>query len=189
MRAGVLLVVIIFALIVPAGTAMADSCFVELDVDGIIGNGPDILEGLAADTLKVDVWFLGQLAYELQGADVVLCDNEAGPGPVTYRYAWCRLGWPFLGYGYELPDGCAELQFDNHGHPSEGTDLPALVGSFVFDVSEVTSDTRISVDESRSTYDGYFGTESFDGSSGIVIRFPSTSADLSTWGTVKALFR
>ena len=58
-----------------AGFAMAQPYSIELDLDGIQGNGPDVLAAEVSDYIAVDIWINGA-GLPLISSNLTLCNHD-----------------------------------------------------------------------------------------------------------------
>ena len=91
-----------------ASSPLAQPYSVELDFDGTLGNGPDMVNAQPGDTLAVDVWCTGT-GNPFVGIHITLCANPEILAFDTLEYGfdscWIMLPPEYLG------DGCQPKGF------------------------------------------------------------------------------
>jgi hypothetical protein len=177
-----------FALAGPS-IGLAQPYWVELDLDGTVENGPDTLLVATGDTVNVDVWVRGsggEWDY-IELVQVTLCNPD---GALEYLgwtlggdVAWCLGTHPWSNQDEE----CVTMRGDGSFHFC-GIPAPFLFAEVMFRVAGEEGFGEVTVDLARSGW--WFGSEGYfvDGIGGVVEIRP-TSAERSSWTSVKALFR
>lgn len=154
--------------------------YVELDLDGVLGNGPDVGTALPDDTVEVAVWlhhdmrFCGAvvtLVSECAHADSVkLGDydgyyNPPAIGPDTTTIAW---------YGFSF---CEPL-----------IEPPVYFASIFYVADECPCSVNLS-EENSWWMDIQFNSGVFTDTPAAVLCDGSIGTEPVTWGTIKKLFR
>jgi len=157
---------------------------VELDLDGVLGNGPDTIEVAVGAEVDVEVWLLGGIA--LFSFDLTICN----PGPTLIYQGMeyhAPAGWTV--YPPEFPQvGCvrivgvdfATIPFAQPAHAATITYLAVVEGV----LAEIEVDTV-----SSWVTDFYLQPVPIDSTVIARIRIGPTAADRPTWGSVKQMFR
>jgi hypothetical protein len=156
---------------------------VELDLDDLVGNGPDTVSVGFADDLWVDVWLHGPEALVCFG--VTVCNFDAH---LTYSGLSYNLpeSWSEVVDGFPTP-GCYVMAATDFGL-IQPLSLPWMVGTMHFVAAEDRSLGVLSGAETGWSSIGG-GSGSFDSYVGAVVQIGSTGAEDSTWGSIKRLFR
>ncbi len=169
-----------------AGFAAAQNqSSVELDLDGVVGNGPDNVFVSVSDYIDVDVWLTGD-PHPLVVVSIGICNVDGSLEFQGFQYAF---GLPWTVYPPEIDGSCAWIwAFD----PSfmSGTMTPILFGTATYHaaVDGSLDDLTISSDSAWLGFYGY--TYFFTDNVGASIQIGGvTSAEESSWGGVKSLFR
>lgn len=162
-----------------------DFDYLELDADGVLGDGPEHRQYALGDTVAVDCWMMGAATVRAWG--VTVC-------PLTPALR-------FLDATYNLPEdwsgsppspyiGCTTLAGSRH---SDGVPLtlPHRAGTYRYLVVEDDVYTGLEVDPSNSAWLDENGSTSgsFLGAGGLKVRVGRPITKPSSWGSTKALFR
>jgi len=174
-----------------ASTIAAQPYSVELDLDGTLGNGPDVINAQPGDTLAVNVWCTGE-GYELVGFGIALCSD-----PNILGYSAFQVG---LGgcWSYSLPvdlgDGCRQASVLNGCFEDEPP--PLFFGTAYYAVTTDNTCDWVQVDSMNS---GWLNSEFVSGSfqsnvpAAVLVNTTedclSTATETTHWGAVKTLFR
>jgi hypothetical protein len=160
---------------------------VELDLNGVQGDGPDLIEAMVSDYVTGDVWVYGPDALFSFG--VILCNYDGSLEFQGFVYN-TPAGWtntpPNVG-----PDGCVTIQATDFNFATPMV-LPAMVGTVTFHAA-----VDMSIDDITFGDCGYFTVAFLSGvmdNSGtlagtVLIGDQGTSTEESSWGAVKGLFR
>jgi hypothetical protein len=158
--------------------------YVELDGDGILGNGPDIVGGAVGDTVLIDVYLhhnvtQGRLCY----AWVPLCANQAvSLSTEFWTGPWVNYAVPMdtcLGlYGSDVPNFC-----DNQ------IDSPVRFASVKYVIEGCPGSVHVE-DSDSEWIDSVFDAGVFSGSIPVWLCAETpTETSESSWGSIKELFR
>ncbi len=174
------LLVLIPALLLYATAANAQYS-IELDGDGVLGNGPDYVFALAANAVSVDAYVTGQ-ASQVYSANFTL--RHLGPG--TWNSYTHATGWT------TTPD-------QNQGGNDwlvQATDFGflGLVPPFLHGTAHYTFDgpfgiVAVSIEQPNGWFDSSFTTGPFGNNTGLIFGHIVFSTEESSWGAVKELFR
>jgi len=167
----------------------AQPYWVALDLDGTVENGPDTLLVASGDTVNVDVWVRGSggewdFLYLVQ---IALCNPDG-----TLEYVGWTLGADVAAcLGLETwtnqEEGCVTMR-GNGSYSFCGIPAPFLFAEVIYRVAGEGPVGELLVDLTRSGWwDGTTG--SFVDGIGGVVEIRPTSAENSSWTSVKALFR
>lgn len=74
MRLAVVLLFAVLLLAVPAASTAA--VFLELDMDGVVGNGPDFVFHEVGSYFTADLWLIGDPPLSVSGFDLHLCNPD-----------------------------------------------------------------------------------------------------------------
>jgi len=159
--------------------------YVELDADGILGNGPDSVWATVGDTVRIEVYV--QYDFEMIGGllcyvRVSLCGDCAVLDSIRF--------WPGWGCSLVPADSCILLI---------GNDMVNFCDTHIFPPVHFTSiyyvvhgcPCWVQVDESDSYWidsGGDYGVFSGSVPIHLCVGSPTGTAE-SSWGSVKALFR
>jgi len=168
-----LLITLATPAILPAQT------FVELDSDGVLGNGPDVIGGSPADTVRVDVYLHHPEVF--CAAQVVLCASCAVVDSVKYRVNWSALP-------PEISGDCLTLSAASLTLCEPLIEPPIHYATVWYEIQEC--DCPATIDEVESNWlDISFTTGLFSGSVPITLCAGATPTEGSSWGSLKQLFR
>ncbi|MFH1276820.1 MAG: hypothetical protein ABIK65_00345 [Candidatus Eisenbacteria bacterium] len=182
MRAWILPSVLLVMCLAPS--LPAEEYSVELDLDGVIGNGPDIESALVSDLVYVDVWVFGP--GPLFAVGLTICNLD---GALEYEGAAGNLppGWimtPLLPPGICFDIGAIDISF------TSPVALPWLFFTVTYHAAVDDAYGHIIVDLEQSGWmDSGFQSGVFSDFVGAGVRIGATSTDRSSWGSVKSLFR
>jgi hypothetical protein len=176
------LVLLICAVVLVLPGALRADMVVELDLNGSLGDGTDSAAVALGDSLRVDVWIVGDdFVMDIFGIYVV--DN----GLLDMLEAEIALPGTWLGLVFESGDTVMVGAANQSNEPPSG---PSLHVMRVLYRAEGVGTAALVVDLERSCY-GYFeADERFTGYVGAVIDIaPPTSTEDRSWGSIKSLFR
>ncbi len=153
--------------------------FVELDADGVLGNGPDVIGGSPADTVRVDVYLHHPEFF--CSAQVVLCASCAVVDTVLYRIGWTPLP-------PEISGDCLTLGAAGFSFCEPLIEPPVHYATVWYVIQEC--ECLVAVDELESNWtDISFNSGNFQGSVPISLCAGPTQTEGSSWGSLKQLFR
>lgn len=167
--------------------ATAQPYTIELDLDGILGNGPDTLSATVGDYIDVDVWIFGE-GEDLIGADFSICNANGSlefqsfvPVDVASWSNWMGNTGP----------GCRKIQAGTfsgvpvltvpflHGVVTYRCAVDATISSIAIDLDPLASDWFTS-SLARGPFDSFVGASVIVG---------ATAIEENDWGAIKTLFR
>ena len=172
----------------------AEPISLELDFDGILGNGPDMVNAQPGDTLAVDVWFSGtwNLLLDIQ---IGLCTNPT----VLYLSGF--------GYADVSPYSCSQPDDKGDGcwtmraiyFSTISLSSPCWYGRAYYAVASDNSCSWITIDPALSYYTDLVGPTGTTGlfenntPAGVLVNTAedcfTTGTQESNWGEIKTLFR
>ncbi len=173
---------LLLALGLGANVAPAQELYIELDLDGTLGNGPDHLIADIGDTLSVDVWGLAAAPGVLIGHyGLTLSGINAALTSWSYYQGYCFTHTP----GVDLGDG--RWYFEATVFCFAWSQPPYLFGSGEY-LYQGSGTGRITIEEPTTYLNQNFETGHF--TNNIDATFgPSTATESSSWSKVKELFR
>lgn len=168
------------ALLATASFAFGQLC--ELDLDGVVGNGPDFIVAEVSDYILVDVYMT--------------------VGPMTQSVG-CNIGnfdgsLEYQGTEYFLPSWGVVAPAPGEVLAIQGTDwsMAALIDmSAPYKVATLTFHAAVdcSVDDlvviDGGGFDAMNGTVNFTELVGCTVQIGTSATEESSWGAVKGLFR
>lgn len=172
-----------FVLVMPGAMAGADQ-WLELDLDGVLGNGPDTLEVGLGDVVEVDVWLSG--GRTLMGFDLIVCNHDAVLDFQSAEYhtpgTWGDE--PAL----ETGEGCVGVA--TWAYAAEFLDQPVMPVTLAYWAVQDKAVAFLDVEAESSMvwYEDYSSSYITNGV-GAYVRVGSVATSSSTWGMVKQLFR
>jgi len=180
-RNRIFVIALVAVLLVASGTAAEQ--IVELDLDGILGNGPDTVAVLVGDDVPVDIWFIGDNG--LLGWTAVICNPD---GALEFQEVVYHTPdyWVQEPPSFPLP-GCVEL-YSSGGIEWEPQPLHGATITYHAAVDQAIGELVVNI-EMSFYLDTYLNYGPPDGSVPAFIRIGPTAADRPTWGSVKRLFR
>lgn len=174
-------VIPIVAVLLTNGGQSFGQTYVELDGDGILGNGPDVVFAAPGDTIRVDVYLHhtgdGVLCY----VEIPLCTACAAADSLHFWTLWAS--WSVPG------DSCLQLVGSDVGSLCDtAVDMPIFFASAWYIAEECPCE--VLVDDAESYWhDGAMGEGTFSGSVPIWLCGEQTATEEGSWGAVKELFR
>ncbi len=170
------------AAVVMLFATMASAQFsVELDLDGVLGNGPDFIEVEVSEYVAVDIWVHGPAALLSYG--MTICNYD---GSLEYQGCayYVPTGWTPID---PIPGVCFDVQATDFTF-SNPMALPALVATVTFHAA-----VDQSIDDIIIMQGGYlsagFLSGLFEGNVGATVKIGSIATEEASWGAVKGLFR
>ena len=159
---------------------------VELDLNGVQGDGPDFVNAVVSDYITGDLWVYGPEGLFSFG--VILCNYDGSLEFQGFEYitpdGWTETA-PSVG-----PDGCVTLQATDFNF-ANCMALPAMIGTVTFHAA-----VDESIDDITFGDCGYFTCSFLSGVmdnsgtlAGTVQIGTIVSTEESSWGAVKGLFR
>lgn len=164
------------AILMIASFAYADH--MEFDLDGIQGNGPDVITAEVSDYILVDIWFFNDVPMISFGVTVLQLDGSLEYQSCEY---FCE-GWtavdPIPGpqFDVQATDWTMTLPLQNH-----------LVATVIFHAA-----VDCSVDDIQGIDASYLGTDYntyFIDAIGAQVIIGGSATEETNWGAVKGLFR
>ena len=158
---------------------------IEIDLDGVLGNGPDTLLAAVGDTVEADIWIV---PAPPPGRFLILfvipvCEQGGG---LTFESGTVQVDWDTVFVA--TAESCAsfggyDLSFDILDTP------PFLAASSRYVVTGASS-SHLSVDLENSEWDDDdFDIRQFDSFVGAVVQVNTTATTSVRWGQLKELFR
>ncbi len=170
--------------------AFADSLFVELDIDGIVGNGPDCDTFHVGELIDVDIWFRGERL--LIGGAVRLCysSNPSGPSLTNFGFQFnVPSSW---GTDVQPPSGsCFANQYSaTSGFPLFPIALDWKWGTNAY-LAIGNSTCIFTVDPPASGWADTLGVSGLFDSvvTAKVVVIGATATESASWSDLKSLFR
>ncbi len=166
-----------------AGIALAQPT-IELDLDNVLGNGPDVAVAIVSDYITVDVWVVGSAPSNLISANVTLCNLDGSLEFQGYAYA---VAWTNTAPQVNPP--CVLLQSTDFAFV--GLAIPFLHGTATYHAAVDNSLDDLTIDGNQSGWFSYYGgTGLFNtGNVGGSVQIGGSATEESSWGAVKGLFR
>lgn len=170
-----------------AGSALGQPYYIELDLDNVQGNGPDVGSIGFNDLIEVDCWIMGNTVgwNQIIHAQITICNPDESLELVEYVNQTGFNSPPPVDVG----DGCylfSSTSFDM------GLTAPYLYGFLTF---QANSDNTVAailsdIDPTASLWMGTnFNTGYFEPGVGANLMIGNTAIESSSWGTVKKLFQ
>jgi len=163
---------------------------VELDLDGVMGNGPDTVEVEAGDLLSVDVWFRGEPA--LLAWWVTICHPDGGLVLCDYE-DYIPDSWTLTPLHAPFPD-CDAAGATNFNFDCLVMWQPTRVLTIVYQAGSAGGPTSLVVDELESGWLDPCVSDQLDWATvddviGATVLVGTTDTESPNWGSVKKLFR
>ncbi len=170
------------ATILPS-TAVSAQYSIEMDGDGILGNGPDYVAAAPSSTVPIDVYVTGQ-ASAVYSANFTI--HWIGPGSwIPYAHA---TGWttsPDQGTWWPLIQA-TDFTFT-------GLVPPFLHGTARFTYDGPVNLVTVSIIAPNGWFDSSYTSGVFTNNTGITfgigIDDPPTATEESSWSDIKEMFR
>ncbi|MBM3320383.1 MAG: hypothetical protein FJY73_06875 [Candidatus Eisenbacteria bacterium] len=162
---------------------------IELDLDGVLGNGPDTIEAFIGEDVRLDLWWVGDLPSP---RIMVAASTVCSPGDaLVYVATEYHLPAYWESYPPDFPSpgcvslatytinwfGCIEWPFCH----ATITFRAAAEGS----IAELASDVAGSVLMTCTSWTYYYAAWP----SKAYVRIGSTETESSSWGSLKRLFK
>lgn len=162
--------------------------FVELDLDGQLGNGPDVGAAAVGDTIAVEVWMVGE-GCGLLGSWFTLCNDS---GSLNFIEITTDFEPPWIEEPPTVAGTCvSHLAIDFTF--SAPIPIPFHHGTILYRVANEQPLSEIEIDSANGA-SGYVdfctglgGT--FEGGTGCTIVVGATETETEDWGAIKNLFR
>ena len=170
------------AVVMLFATAASAQFTAELDLDGVVGNGPDFIEVMVSDYVDVDVWITGPNALLSFGMTICNYDGSLEYQGTTY---FIPTGWTPI---EPVPGVCFDVQATDFTF-SNPMQLPALVATVTFHAA-----VDESIDDIIILQGGYLSAGFLSGNFSEMIGCTVQIGDIigteeASWGAVKGLFR
>lgn len=175
---------IVITLLAPIVGAASTS--IEVDLDGVLGNGPDNISAAISDYIVAELWLVG-IEDAVSGAGVTVCNLD---GALEFQGATYEvpLSWTLWPPDFSLP-GCVKLVAVDYGAAPINV-FPALFSTITYHAAQDNAIAEISIDLQNSDFATIgFEVFDFDGYSGGTINIGTTPTGDSHWGEIKNLFR
>ncbi len=156
----------------------------ELDLDGVVGNGPDTIQVAVGEIISVDVWVLGPTP--IISAGITLCNID---GALEFQGAASNLPATWTVSPMWVPGPCKSLSATDFSF-SNPVSLPRLFHTFTYHaaVDQALASIRLDLNLSgwmNSSLESGLFSSSVDGS----VQIGSTGISRIGWGKIKSLFR
>ena len=172
-----------------APTAGAQPFYIELDFDGILGNGPDVVSAQPGDTLVVDVWCLGA-SNAIIAINIYLCTNPDKLSLVQFQNT---TGWNATA-PIDQGNGCWKMSAVDFSMANIAP--PFLYGRASYRIVSDNMCGWIDIDPTLSDWcvlDFYVGPFENNIHAGVLVNTTedcfTTGTQDSNWGEIKTLFR
>ncbi|MBM3321536.1 MAG: hypothetical protein FJY73_12760 [Candidatus Eisenbacteria bacterium] len=179
--------------VIAGGATRAQPYWLEVDLDGVPGNGPDTVAATVGESLFVDLWVMGHTqGEEWQGLLLVyatLCNEDGWLQFVEWTLG--PVAYPCMQYYTETVSGGACTGMMGTGYVIGcATPAPFLFSRVTYDLIGGETFADLEVDLGNSYWIDY-AYDAGDFVAGIngVIRIDATATEGMTWGRVKRLFR
>ncbi len=170
-----------------AGFAVAQiQTSVEFDLDGVVGNGPDIIAVTVSDYIAVDVWITGD-PHPLLFVAITMCNLDGSLEFQGFQYAF---GLPWTAYPPDINGPCVLLRTVDFSFTNWKM-TPVLFGTAMYHAAVDASLDDLAIDADNSAWFSLYGiTGIFTDNVGASVQIGGvTSTEESSWGGVKSLFR
>ena len=168
------------AVVMLFATAASAQFMAELDLDGVVGNGPDFIETMVSDYISVDIWVHGPAMLFSFGMTICNYDGSLEYQGIAYNVGTWTPVEPVPGY-------CFDVQATDFSFANPMT-LPAMVATVTFHAAIDSS-----IDDIIILTGGYLSTGFLSGQFDVVIGgtvwIGTSSTEETSWGAVKGLFR
>ena len=157
---------------------------VELDLDGVLGNGPDTIDVAVGAEVDVDVWLLG--GNPLFSFDLVLCNPG---GTVEYQGTEYHAPPAWTVYPPEFSQiDCVRILGVDWSYEPFGQ--PAHTATITYWTTTEDAFAVIEVDsENSEVIYADLSLAPIDSTVRAHIRIGPTATECPTWGSIKKLFR
>lgn len=178
-------------LLVPA-VILAQPYYIELDLDGVLGNGPDVMSATVSDYITVDVWIMGT-GLPLVSSNFTICNLD---GSLEYQGYASNIDPPWTITPPQISDNCALHQATDFTF-SDPKPVPFLQGTVTWHAAVDQSIAEIGIDLDPAM-SGWFNTAfcskfktscMFETSINCTVVIGATNTETTSWSEVKGLFR
>ena len=173
----------VVAAVLAFATAASAQYTVELDLNGVVGDGPDVVEAEVSDYIDVDVWMHGPAMVLSMGADICNYDGSLEFQGYTSN---SPSGWTDNTVTANYPP-CLTVQMTDFGFMAP-VPLPYMMGTLTFHAA-VDHSTDDLVVISGGWFSEGFGSGACDVLIGGTVIIGGSATEESSWGAVKGLFR
>ncbi len=157
---------------------------IEMDGDGILGNGPDFVTTAPGDTVFIDFYVAGQASAVYSANFTIKWSGPAWWNGYTHATDWTTPGvtdmpqWPLI----QATD-----------YTLTGLIPPFLHGTARYTYIGPVNDVTVSIITPNGWFDSSYTSGVFTNNTGLTfgigIEDPPTSTEESSWSDVKQLFR
>ncbi len=170
----------VIILVLLCGPGLSAQTYVELDIDGVLGNGPDDAMAVAGDTVRVDVYLHHDEFF--CAVTVVMCHTAADCLGATYH-----ANWP--SFPPVITDSCVTLSSSGAGTFCEPLLTPPVYYASAWYVVEACP-AVVEVRDNQSFWvDIVFADGNFAGSVPAWPCVETTGTEGGSWGEIKRLFQ
>ena len=163
----------------------ASAYYVEYDLDGTLGNGPDLVSVEVSDLINVDVWVLGGPMINLIGWGIEFCNSDGSLELQGVEYHTPE-GWTDYD-PVEFGAGCWQINTVTF-NIEDAMSIPSMVGTLTWHAA-----VDQSIDDLTHDFGVWVGTAGndgfFDEGIGCTVMIGTTATESATWGAIKGLFR
>jgi hypothetical protein len=172
-----------------AGFAMAQPYFVELDLDGVLGNGPDVVSAEVSDYIDVNVWITGT-GPMLFSTNFTICNMDGSLEFQGFTSVDIPGGWTQVD-PTDVGNGCWLMQaIDLSGGAPLAVPFLHGVVTYHAAVDHTFDDLTIDLDPLASGwFNTAFGSGGFEDFVGAGVQIGTAATEETNWGAVKGLFR
>ncbi len=170
-----------------AGFAVAQfELSVELDLDGVVGNGPDVIAANMSDYISVDVWIIGD-PTSVSYVGVTFCNLDGSLEFQGYSDA-IGSGWTIT--PPQVTGSCVLVQATDFSFSAPKI-APFLHGTATYHAAVDASIDDLTIDARQSGWFTAFGPYLFSDNVGavVIVSGEPAATEESSWGGVKGLFR
>jgi len=163
----------------------------ELDLDGVIGNGPDTIDIEPGALFEVDAWITEGCG--LNSIGLVFCNEDGYLDFVDAEYNYLS-SWTHNPPDTMYVSGCVRMVATDWTAGCVGFFPPRRFATLTYLTADESAVSHLEIDGENS---GWFGpcfcdppyTGYFENTTGAVIRIGSTETRTDSWGSIKTLFR
>ncbi len=182
-RSSIRLIVAAGLLLLLADVVVAEQA-AELDLDGILGNGPDTTSVPLGTTVEVDVWLVG--GDPLWGFQIMVCNAD---GNLQFESVVYNTSPSWTNFPPEFPSpNCVTITAADF--TSDPLPQPDMVATMIYTAIVDHSLAELSVDKDSSSvlYQDIVPRQ-IEVSVDAFVQIGAIGTNQSTWGNVKTLFR
>lgn len=161
--------------------------YIEYDLDGTLGNGPDLVAVEVNDEFAVNIWAMGGDSINIVLWSIAFCNYDGSLELLDVDFhsptSWTNLG------PIEYGEFCRRIE-SNFTEVSEIMVIPGLLATLTWraaidqSIDDITHYGAVSGWLSTQFNDGIFGE-----GIGCTVMIGTTATESATWGAIKGLFR